>query len=211
MRANETVTFPLLFALLLGPWSCADSRSPQTEPGQPSAQATSSTATDSAPPQPAPSQVSPATQPAPADTAWTVGIVEKGTDAGGSSTLTDVRAAGHPEYDRIAFEWSGEGLPGYAAEYVDRPVRECGSGRVVELRGDATLRLRFQPARAHSEEGETTIDPRSFDPELTNLLQVVLICDFEGSVEYALAVRSPNRYRVLELREPARVVVDVER
>ncbi|MBA4159064.1 MAG: hypothetical protein H0X65_16535, partial [Gemmatimonadetes bacterium] len=41
------------------------------------------------------------------------------------------------------------------------------------------------------------------------LKQLTLICDFEAQVEWVLGVSSPNRFRVIELHEPARLVVDV--
>ena len=34
-------------------------------------------------------------------------------------------------------------------------------------------------------------------------------CDFEGEVTWVIGVASPNRYQVLELASPARLVVDV--
>ena len=54
------------------------------------------------------------------------------------------------------FEFADE-LPGYRIEYVDRPVRQCGSGDTVPLLGDAWLSLRFYPANAHTEEGQPTV------------------------------------------------------
>jgi hypothetical protein len=36
------------------------------------------------------------------------------------------------------------------------------------------------------------------------------VCDFEGNVEWVLGVRHPSRFRVTELSDPWRVVVDVK-
>jgi hypothetical protein len=46
-------------------------------------------------------------------------------------------------------------------------------------------------------------------PELPVLLQLEPTCDFEGEVSWVLGVKAPNRYRVLELKDPPRLVVDV--
>lgn len=146
---------------------------------------------------------------------WTVGIVEGGPEAGpgpepATPTVTAVRTARHPDFDRFVLEFSEiGGLPSFHVEYVDRPVRECGSGHVVELPGDAWLQIRMSGARAHNDEGQVTVETREGSPGLPNLLAHDLTCDFEAHVEWVLAVASPNRFRVLDLREPYRLVVDV--
>lgn len=144
---------------------------------------------------------------------WTVGIVEGGPETGAGSTLptvTGVRTARHPDFDRFVLEFSeAGGLPPFHVEYVDRPVRECGSGHVVELPGDGWLEIRMSGAQAHDEEGRVTVEPREGSPGLPVLLAYDLTCDFEAHVEWVLAVRSPNPFRVLDLREPYRLVVDV--
>jgi hypothetical protein len=125
--------------------------------------------------------------------------------------LRAVRTAAHPEFDRVVFTFDGADMPGYHIEYIDRPVRQCGSGDTVPVAGDAWLAVRLEPAHAH--EGDTTmvvtVRERNRMLTLPNLRQLVLTCDFEAQVEWVLGVRSPNRYRVLELRAPTRLVVDV--
>jgi hypothetical protein len=144
------------------------------------------------------------------DTAgWTAGLTAKG----GSEmvTLTAVRTATHAEFERIVFAFEPQKLPGYRVEYIDRPVRQCGSGNVVELPGDAWLSIRLEPAQAHTEAGAPTIAERSRTLDYPNIKALRLICDFEGQVEWVAAVASPEHYRTLELREPARLVVDVRK
>jgi hypothetical protein len=50
---------------------------------------------------------------------------------------------------------------------------------------------------------------RALQPALPNLLELRLICDFEAQVEWIAALRSPQPVRVLRLREPSRLVIDV--
>ena len=155
----------------------------------------------------------------PADTAtlsdeWTAGIRESPAPQIQPVILEEVRTGAQEGFDRVVLEFRGDALPGYHIEYIDRPVRECGSGRMVPLAGDGWLSIRVHPARAHELDGEearSTIGERERAPELPLLQELTLTCDFEGEVEWVLGVRSPNRYRVLELREPTRLVVDVRR
>lgn len=143
------------------------------------------------------------------DTAfWTTGLTAKPGAA--MSTVTEVRTWPHDEFERIVFTFEPD-VSGYHVEYVDRPVRQCGSGEVVELPGDAWLSIKLEPAQAHTEEGRPTIEERTRDLDYDNIKRIKLICDFEGQVEWIVAVTSPTRYRTLELRDPSRLVVDVKK
>jgi hypothetical protein len=71
------------------------------------------------------------------------------------------------------------------------------------------LIVRLQPANAHTEAGVATVQNRQQNPSLPILKELKLICDFEADVQWILGLSSPNRYRVLELTNPARLVVDV--
>lgn len=143
------------------------------------------------------------------DTSWTAGIVERQRANLRPVTLRSVRTARHPGFDRVVWEFEGTELPGYHLEYIDTPVRRCGSGEVTEIRGRGWLRVRLTPARAHTEAGEATVEDRERLLDLPVFRELESTCDFEGSVEWVLGVAHPNRYRVTELHDPARLVVDV--
>lgn len=152
----------------------------------------------------------PTTVPTAALGEWTSGIVDQPRPRVLMTTLTSVRVARHPGFDRVVLEFPGDELPGYHVEYLDRPVRACGSGETVNVDGDAWLSIRLTPSQAHDESGRATLRGRSIRPSAANLLELRMICDFEGQVEWVFGVRSPTPYRVLELTQPARIVVDVE-
>jgi len=116
--------------------------------------------------------------------------------------------AKHPEFERMVFEFDKDG-PGYKVEYVDRPVRTCGSGEVVPLPGDAWLAIRFYPANAHTEAGAASMARRAFDFDGQNIKRLIQICDFEAVVEWVAAVGSPRAFKVSQLSGPSRVVVDI--
>jgi hypothetical protein len=136
-----------------------------------------------------------------------VGIVGVPTE-GPAQLLREVRAAAHEGYDRVVFEFAA-GVPGYHLEYIDSPVRACGSGDVVSSPGDAWLEVRLTPANAHDEQGKPTMAFAAQTLGLPNLLRVERTCDFEAMTTYVLSVRSPLAYRVLTLSDPPRIVVDV--
>lgn len=113
-------------------------------------------------------------------------------------------------YDRVVFEFAGDSLPGYLVEYATRPVVRCGSGDPVAAAGSNQLVVRFEPAQAHDGQGNPTVPRRT--PVAG--LDLQLVCDFEGQVEWLLTAPSPlprpsSPYRVLELTGPPRLVLDV--
>ena len=111
-------------------------------------------------------------------------------------------------YDRVIFTFD-TAVPSYTAQYVDRPIRECGSGNVVQVAGDAWLEVKFAPAQAHTDSGEATVLQRNRVLNYANLRQVVGTCDFEGHVNWVLGVGNPGRFRATELNNPPRLVLDV--
>ena len=121
-------------------------------------------------------------------------------------TLRDVAVGRHAEYDRVVFQWDGP-APGYTVEYVDEVTRQ-GSGELVELEGDAALEVWFTPATAHDASG-LTFNDESQVPRFPALRQAEFTGDFEAVVSFGLGVSRQLGFRVLELTDPTRVVVDV--
>lgn len=148
--------------------------------------------------------------PGPSPTEWTTNMVEATHDVTDAPLLTDVRVVPNEGFDRVVLEFIDEEFPSYRIGYVDAPVLQCGSGDPVTIAGEALLLVRLQPANAHDEQGESTIDDRSVASALPVLREVTLTCDFEAHVEWVLGVASVNPFRVMELAEPARLVIDVQ-
>jgi hypothetical protein len=142
--------------------------------------------------------------------AFTAGIVEHKAVPRAVALLTDVRSARHAGFDRIVFEFGSGSPPGYHLEYIDKPVRQCGSGEVTTIAGDGWLEVRFEPADAHTPSGAPTIAKRDQKVDLEVVKELEQTCDFEAQVTWVLGVRRPNKYRVLALNQPVRLVVDVQ-
>jgi hypothetical protein len=150
---------------------------------------------------PAPATLDPAS--------WTVGPSEV-RGAGESVTLTGIRSARNPGFDRVVFEFDGPQLPGYRVEYLDGPARNCGTGYRAPVAGGARLAVSLSPARMHDDEGNPTMRP-FMRTSLPTLPELRLTCDFEGAVEWVLGLDAVHAYRVISLHDPARLVVDLER
>ena len=140
----------------------------------------------------------------------TAGSVFHKTYKGGPVLLREIRTAEQNGFDRVVFEFDGPEIPNYQVEYVDKPVRQCGSGDVVQVAGDGWLEIRFNPANAHTEAGQPTIADRERRLSLPIVKELEITCDFEAEVAMVLGVSSPNRYRVLNLSDPTRVGIDIK-
>ena len=160
--------------------------------------------------QPAPSQPR-AEQPTRDSTSFEGTMREVSAEPSGMTavaTLQDIRAAAHDGYDRIVFAFDGSGQPGYAVGYTEA-VQECGSGRPVEVEGDALLHIRVHPARAHTDAGQLSIASTSLAPDLPVLRVAERTCDFEGEIGWVLGLAEQQPFRVQQLVDPLRLVVDV--
>lgn len=141
----------------------------------------------------------------------TAGIVSSPSsrDGAGNAILREVRVGERAGADRIVFEFEDSGLPAWRVEYVDQPVRDCGSGDPVPVAGDGWLEVSFTGAQAHTDAGAATTGPRRRPVDQQVVLELVRTCDFEGQVTWVAGVSSPNRFTPHVLSNPSRLVIDV--
>jgi hypothetical protein len=132
---------------------------------------------------------------------------ETKTRGGAQAQLVAVRAAHHPGYDRVTFEFRGA-LPGWRVRYVPE-LTGLGSGEHISVPGRAVLSVLFDPANAHTDAGAPTWRGPRLATGLPSLRQVVLADDFEAQLAFGLGLDATAGFRVVELSGPPRVAVDV--
>jgi hypothetical protein len=145
----------------------------------------------------------------PAEPGWTVRNTTREHSVREAAYLTRIRTGLNQGYDRIVYEFKKD-IPPYQIEYVDEPRYTCGEGKAIYLEGDGVLEVRFTSTNAHSDEGVAYVTERDVKPGLPNVRHLILSCDFEAHVNSEIGVRSPNKYRVMELRNPTRLVIDIK-
>ena len=124
-------------------------------------------------------------------------------------TVTAVRVARHEGYDRVVFELSGSGMPGWQVEYVDVPTSQ-GSGDVVDVPGEARLQVVLQGVTYPYESGAQEVPAGPVPVSGTETVQgVVYDATFEGTSQAWIGTGSRTPFRVYGLAAPARVVVEV--
>lgn len=150
---------------------------------------------------------------APSPAASFVGDTEPETaePSGGPLSVTRIRVARQPGFDRVVFELGGKaaGQPGWRVVYDDAPSQQ-GSGEAVEVRGGATLAVIITGVGYPFDTGAKEV---SGDPGLPADLQVVrdVVAGsvFEGQFEAFIGVDAKRPFTVQRLASPARVVIDI--
>jgi len=124
-------------------------------------------------------------------------------------TVTTVRAARHDGYDRVVFELSGTGTPGWSVEYVDSPSAQ-GSGEPVDVPGAAALQVTLQGTTYPYESGATELGRGTVAvPGLDVVQGVFYDATFEGTSAAWIGTAGRTPFRVYSLTGPSRVVVEV--
>jgi hypothetical protein len=146
--------------------------------------------------------------PAPTNTAPVTGTGTADPADLGSPTLIGVRTGRHEAYDRTVFDFAG-GTPNYRVEYGT--LYQGGTGNPIPLAGAADLVVTFNPAYAHDiDTGRPTYDiSQVLNPGLPTLRQIKFGEDFEAYVTAGLGLADRVGFRVFQLHNPDRVVVDV--
>ena len=122
--------------------------------------------------------------------------------------LTAIRAAHHPGYDRLVFEFRGP-LPAHrTVRYVPQLYRD-GSGLPVQGAGSARLLVSVRDAAGHNNANRVTYGPASRVYALPKVIQVKNIGDFESVLTFGVGLARQTPMHVHLLRQPSRVVVDV--
>lgn len=123
-------------------------------------------------------------------------------------TLTAIRAAHHPGFDRLVFQFSGP-LPAHRTVRYVRKVIGDATGRPVLVTGNARLEVRFSPASGHDQSGRGTYGPARRAFALPNLMQAVNAGDFEAHLGFGIGLARKEHIHVFTLTSPSRVIIDV--
>ena len=123
--------------------------------------------------------------------------------------LSGVRFAQHRGFDRVVFDLTDKPA-GYHVIYREPPFQGQASERIVKVRGKAFIEIAFYPIRSSEEDVEVyeklvTVQGRA---------KTALIADmktfewFEAELGYAVGLKRKTPFRVMELSNPARLVID---
>jgi hypothetical protein len=147
---------------------------------------------------------------APVGPGGTADLADGGT--GAPVVLTDVRLGAHDGFDRVVFEFAGDGRPGYRLGYTDDP-RGQGTGRPVEVPGDAALAITLTGLLLPRDAPPGT-RPWAGPDEVriagaATLQALVPDALFEGRHSFFAGLDERRPFAVARLAQPERLVVDL--
>jgi hypothetical protein len=125
----------------------------------------------------------------------------------GSPVLVGLRAGRHASFDRVVFQLDGPIPSYYSVRYVP-VVRLDGSGAPLQLRGTAFLEVVVR-APTHDQDGRPLLTPTRLRPDFPALREVTAPAAFEGQTTAGIGVAQRVGFRVLELANPTRIVIDL--
>ncbi len=161
---------------------------------------------------------------------WTTNAINRNPrPAAPRSMVESVEVTGHEGFDRMTFTFSSDApAPGYEIRVVPPGVAvQCGEGtegveadvgedadaraeveHTNELTGNQFLVLRLRPAHI-IDQGRRTMSIGTETYELTRVYEGGISCDTDDVVTWIVGLREHSNVRVLEMRSPRRLVIDV--
>lgn len=134
--------------------------------------------------------------------------VHKDTTPDGSHMMVAARAAKHDGYDRFVLEFDRTStVPSYHVELATTSFESA------TVPGNVALRISLYPARMwnYTTETSTFHGPTTFRPADTKqMTEATLAYTFEGDTTWLVGLDHAACFRVFELGDPPRLVVDVQ-
>ncbi|NLX00172.1 MAG: hypothetical protein GXY39_10770 [Actinomycetales bacterium] len=207
----------VLATLALGACGGDDPEEPQTSPAVTLGTNTASPTT-AAPADPATTDPTPTTAPTatetvlPEDDSWSTAENSSNFPGGGGDLLpVGVRTGDHDGFDRVVFDLSGSGQPGWRVTYVERAI-EDPSGEEITLEGDAVSEVIISGLRMPEEsEFDSVLRAGPIDVDDLDEVEVIHVSGlFEGQLQVLIGLESEVPFRVFVLQDPVRLVIDYQ-
>lgn len=121
------------------------------------------------------------------------------------------RGSGPSGFDRILFQYDGEGTPEVDISEGTPPFTMDPSGQPLEVAGEAWLVIVFHGGTGVTPDGtQTYTGPTEFALDFPQVVEMKQAGDFEAVSEWVVGLRGPACHRV-EIREsPTRLLIDVQ-
>jgi len=129
----------------------------------------------------------------------------------GPGWLESTEASDGSGFSRVALTFSDIAFfPGYEIDLVDAgtAVSCAGQEKTLSLSGERALVIRLRPANAHDAKG-VRVPVRTGSLGTEGFTDGGVVCDADDNVVWAAGLGAADQVRVLELRKPNRLVVDV--
>ncbi|ANE03303.1 AMIN-like domain-containing (lipo)protein [Corynebacterium crudilactis] len=122
--------------------------------------------------------------------------------------VTGVRIGSHSGFDRVVFDLTGQGDPGWFIDYTSNPTQQ-GSGNPIKFTGDTALNVNIDGTVYPFDLGLEDPAIGTVDGSGSIVSQVISAGTFEGRSQFVIGLNGKHPYSVNVLQDPPRLVVDV--
>jgi hypothetical protein len=134
------------------------------------------------------------------------------TPRAGHTKLTGLTVTNQGSFDRVTFTLR-DGIPGYAVEYVGRPVLQDASGQPIEVAGDHVLQVTLSGASGVDLSGgkmtATYTGPTRIAGTTPAIAEIVRRGDFEDVLSWVIGTHGQPAFTVSTDPAAGTVVVDL--
>ena len=136
--------------------------------------------------------------------------------SGPTAYLDSVEIGDHESYERVVFTFTPDSpIPSWAVAYTDE-ITESGSGRPVDIAGDAFLSVTMSGASGVDMTGQDFVEVYTGPERIAGsesgasvVQEVVEAGDFEAVMDWGIGLTGERPFRVFTLQDPSRLVVDI--
>lgn len=140
---------------------------------------------------------------------WTSGMISRQNgDSDGANYLKDVRIAKNAGFDRVVFEFTS-GIPRYQIKFVKASELVATGEDLIKIKGKFFIDVNMQ-SLPYPEPEEKIADVKlpKGNLKLPVITEIKEIEWFEGYREFGIGLNAKKEFRVQELSNPSRLVID---
>ncbi|MDO5031234.1 hypothetical protein [Corynebacterium sp.] len=122
--------------------------------------------------------------------------------------VTDVRVGKHEGFERVVFEFVGDGSPGWFIDYTESPAQQ-GSGTPIKHGGSTALNVNIDGTTYPFELGMEDPHIGTVKGDGGAVTEVTPAGTFEGRSQFVIGMAERHAYSVEVLTGPTRLVIDI--
>ncbi|MCZ9293918.1 AMIN domain-containing protein [Corynebacterium sp. c8Ua_172] len=126
--------------------------------------------------------------------------------------VTDIEVNSYSDFDRVTLTMSGDGEPGWFADYVPSPVHGS-TGQPVKVKGAAFLNVSIDGTVFPADVGAEASAPERVNGagKSSPVAEVVNADTSGGRTQVVIGLNSRAPFSVVTVQDPTRVVIDIAR
>jgi hypothetical protein len=137
---------------------------------------------------------------------WSSSTISRRYDHEADTYLKEVKVGKNKGFDRVVFEFTGN-LPNYLIEYTKQPIMNTAEKRIT-LGGKFFIYINLQLLPYPEDEKLANIIIPKGKLNFPAVSEVKEIEWFEGVRDFAVGLNAKKLYRVQQLKNPTRLVID---